>query len=157
MSLMQRWLTPGLSLAFLWWLFSGGAPGSWLIGLPTVVLALWLAHPGGPRISLFGVLRFLPFFTAESIRAGLDVARRTLAPKLRVNPGLAVYRTRLKTSGARLFFTNCVSLLPGTLAADLERDRLRLHLLDTGTDPDRELIALEQAVARIFREPLEPR
>jgi len=85
------------------------------------------------------------------------VARRILAPVLRVNPGLVSYRTRLRGSGARLLFTNCVNLLPGTLAADLQRDRLRLHLLDAGVDPERELRRLEQAVARVFHETLPTR
>jgi len=130
-------------------------------GLPALVFALWALHwlgrAGGPLPSPPGLLRFLPFFIAESTRGGLDVARRILAPALRVNPGLACYRTRLRGSGARLLFTNCVNLLPGTLAADLQRDRLRLHLLDAGVDPEPELRRLEQAVARVFHETLPPR
>jgi len=131
----------GITLAGFWWLLSGGDPGSWLVGLPTLVFALWALHwlgrAGGPLPSPPGLLRFLSFFIAESTCGGLDVARRILAPALRVNPRLACYRTRLRGSGARLLFTNCVNLLPGTLAADLQRDRLRLHLLDAGVDPER--------------------
>lgn len=151
----------GIALAGFWWLLSGGDPGSWLVGLPVLVFALWAPHrlgrTTGPLPALLGLLRFLPFFIAESIRGGLDVARRILAPIPRVNPGLASYRTRLRGSGARLLFAYCVSLLPGTLAADLEQDRLRLHLLDAGVDPERGLHRLEQAVARVFRETLPPR
>ena len=33
----------------------------------------------------------------------------------------------------------CVSLLPGTLAADLKDQWLEVHVLDTGSDPNGEL------------------
>jgi len=157
MSNVQHWLIPGLVLAGLWLLLSGGATGSWLIGLPAMALALWLAGPGRSGWSLIGLLRFLPFFIIESIRGGLDVARRTLAPEMRVNPGLLAYLINLHDPQARLLFTNCVSLLPGTLAAALEQDRLHLHLLDCGVNPEPELRLLEQAVARVFRETVETR
>ena len=44
---------------------------------------------------------------------------------------------------------NCVSLLPGTLAARLDGDQVELHLLDAGEDPEPELRRLEQAIARL--------
>ena len=45
---------------------------------------------------------------------------------------------------------NCISLLPGTLAADLDGDRVVLHLLDTGVDPEPDLRRLEDAIAGLF-------
>ena len=157
MSIVHPWLFPGLVLASLWWLLTDGSPGSWLIGLPAVATALWLFGPAKLRLSPVGLLRFLPFFIGNSIRGGLDVALRTLAPEPRVNPELAYYRVSLQSPQARLLFANCVNLLPGTLAADLERDRLRLHLLDRAMNPRQELRPLEQAVARVFRETIKTR
>ncbi len=156
----KQLLIPTLALAGFWWLLSGGSTGSWLVGLPAIALALWLTRGGGPISAALpspgGLLRFVPFFLRESVRGGLDVAARTLAPRLRIAPGLSTYRTGLSGNGARLLFANCVSLLPGTLAADLDGDLLRLHLLDAGLDPDPELRRLERAVARVFNEHLEP-
>ena len=48
---------------------------------------------------------------------------------------------------ARVLMTNCISLLPGTLAARLDGDRVELHLLDESMDPEPELLRLEQAIA----------
>jgi multicomponent Na+:H+ antiporter subunit E len=145
-----------LAFALLWWLLSGGAPGSWLIGIPAVLAAGWAARrldiSGRRTISASGVLRFLPLFLWESLRGGIDVARRILAPQLRVQPGFTLYRTNLQQPSARVFFANCVCLLPGTLAADLECDRLRVHMLDVGLDPHAELQRLERAVALIYRQ-----
>jgi multicomponent Na+:H+ antiporter subunit E len=141
-------------LAGLWWLLSDGDPGSWVIGLPAVAAAVWSVRRLRPArigsVSLSALLRFVPFFLWESLRGGLDVARRTLAPRMRVQPDLILYRTRLSRPDARVFFTNCVSLLPGTLAADLRGDRLAVHVLDAASDAERELRLLERAVARVY-------
>lgn len=159
----RDWRTPGLlgPLAGLWWLLTGGAPASWVIGLPAVVAAAWvggrLGGAAGDGLSLRGLLGFLPFFFAESLRGGVQVAVRTLAPRLRVAPGFSVYRVRLRGSRARVFFANCVCLLPGTLAVDLDADRLELHLLISTSDSSTELRRLERAVARVYKDepPLE--
>jgi multicomponent Na+:H+ antiporter subunit E len=153
---MINWHTPLTlaALAGLWWLLSDGDPASWIIGLPAVAAAGWSAHRlrsgGASTISASGLLRFLPFFLWESLRGGIDVALRTLAPRMRIHPGFTVYRTRLRRRDARVLFANCVSLLPGTLAADVDGDRLDVHLLDAGSDPAEELRRLELAVARVY-------
>jgi len=103
-----------------------------------------------PGISLTGLSRFIVFFLRESVRGGFDVARRTLAPRLRIQPGFKNYRIRLNEPLARVLLINCISLLPGTLAARLDGDRVELHLLDAGVDPEPELLRLEQAIARLF-------
>ncbi len=140
--------------AGLWWLLTVGDWSSWLIGLPVVAAAAWTARRLRPesagRISLRGLLRFLPFFAWESLRGGIDVASRTLAPRLRIQPGLVAYRIRLQRSDARMFFANCVSLLPGTLAADLRDDVLDVHMLDRRVDPVPELRRLELAVSGVY-------
>jgi multicomponent Na+:H+ antiporter subunit E len=100
---------------------------------------------------MIGVLRFVPFFLWESLRGGIDVALRTLAPRMPVHPGFVTYPIGLlRRRDARVFFANCLCLLPGTLAADLSGDRLEVHLLDMGTDPATELRRLERAVARVY-------
>jgi multicomponent Na+:H+ antiporter subunit E len=45
---------------------------------------------------------------------------------------------------------NCVSLLPGTLAADLQGNQLRVHVLDDRIDTEAGLIQLEEYILSIF-------
>lgn len=158
---MSRHLTFVLVLgaaAGLWLLLSGADNASWLVGLPAVVAAAWAGRAlglfAGRGLSPVGLLRFLPFFLWESVRGGVDVARRVLAPRLKVVPGFFGYAVRLQHPGARLLFTNSVSLLPGTLAADLRGGHLEIHALDVGGDPAAELRRLETAVGRVYRERL---
>jgi multicomponent Na+:H+ antiporter subunit E len=149
-----------LLLAVLWWLITQGRTDAWLVGLPAVVLAaLASVALGNDRRSGFSPVAlpaFLMLFLRDSVRGGLDVAWRTLGPKLRVAPGFRRHRLRLDHPAARVLLVNCIGLLPGTLAADLDGDHVELHLLDTGVDPAPQLRQLEQAIARLFGAPLEP-
>ena len=101
-------------------------------------------------MSVLGLIRFAPFFLWESLRGGTDVALRTLAPRMRIQTGFIRYRTHLGNVSSLTFFANCVSLLPGTLAADLQGDWLEVHVLNTRSEHQAELARLEHAVAWVF-------
>ena len=141
-------------LASLWWLIAQGQADAWLVGLPAVALAtlasIHLGSPALPRLSLAGLVAFIALFLRESIRGGLDVALRTLRPSLRIQPGFRRYHLHISDPSARVLLINCIGLLPGTLAADLDGDHAELHLLDSRDNPDQQLLRLEQAVARLF-------
>jgi multicomponent Na+:H+ antiporter subunit E len=154
---LRELLLPVLLLGGLWLLLTDLAPGGWMLAVPVVIAAAWAAarlRGAGGGMSVLGLLRFVPFFLRESLRGGLDVARRILRPAMRVNPGFCHYRLRLQGQAARLLFLNTVSLLPGTLSAELDGDVLRVHALDTGADIDGELRALEDISAGVYREAL---
>ena len=156
-ALAQRWPAPvtrALLFAGLWVVVAGTDPGSWLIGVPAVAAATWASlrlepHPGH-RFSPAGAFYFGRVFLKESLRGGIDVARRTLGRRLDIQPGFVTYHNRLPPGRPRLLFVSCVSLLPGTLAADLRDDALVIHLLDSRLDSRDELAQLENAVAGMF-------
>ena len=95
-------------------------------------------------------MRFVGWFALQSVRGAVDVARRALAWRLPLSPGCRAYRTALPEGAPRLLFANAITLLPGTLTAGIEGDRLVIHMLDTGADLDGELAALERRVAALF-------
>ncbi len=98
---------------------------------------------------------FLWFFLIASVRGGVDITRRIVAQPLAISPGFLTYRTALRHPGARIFFLDLISLLPGTLSADFnEPDRLIIHALDIHGNNYRELARLEYQVARLFCEPI---
>jgi multicomponent Na+:H+ antiporter subunit E len=146
-------------LAGLWWLIVQGRPDAWLVGIPAVALAVMASNQLNDhalqRLSLAGLFAFITLFLRESIRGGLDVTLRTLRPSMRIKPGFRRYRLHISDPSARVLLINCIGLLPGTLAADLDGDHAELHLLDSSDNPDPQLLRLEQAVARLFRLPLE--
>lgn len=153
-SWLRRLLLRLAGCVLLWWILVGDDPSSWLIGAPTIVLVLVLMaqQPHTTwHLSLPGLLRFIPYFLLQSLRGGIDVARRAFSPRRPLHPALLEYHLSLPRGSARIFLLNSVSLLPGTLSADLRDDCLLVHVLDQQLDPHLE--QLEEHVAQLFALP----
>lgn len=75
---------------------------------------------------------YLPRFLWECIKANIDVAYRVLHPKLPINPGIVKVKTNLKSDTALTFLANSITLTPGTLSVDIDRDNgiLYVHWID---------------------------
>lgn len=145
-----------LILALMWWALTGGQWGAWWFVLPVLMVAtlapLGLPTPAATwRLSLAGGLQFIPFFLKNSFLGGLDVARRAIAPRLDVQPGLYQHELEVPTESARIFLSHVVSLLPGTLSAELNGTTLTVHAL-AGSEADvvRDLREVERVVNRLF-------
>jgi len=152
---VTRTSTIGLLMAALWLTLVGPEDAtSWIVGLPAVIAATLvhrrLSRGGGRRLALAGVVRLLRLFLVGSLQGGIDVARRVMGPRLAVDPGFLDYRLRLPAGAAQVLFADLVSLLPGTLSADLAGESLRVHALDHTQDAVPELERLEEAVAGVF-------
>lgn len=141
-------------LGGLWLVLTGADSGSLVVGIPAVLLAALVSASDssgqGTPLRLVRLLRFLPVFLLRSVVAAFDVARRTLVPGLPISPGMLDYDLSLPPGVARVVFMNTVSLLPGTLSATLEGDRLTVHVLDDGMNHPATLAALERTMAGIF-------
>jgi multicomponent Na+:H+ antiporter subunit E len=149
-------------LAALWWALNPDDPGAWIAGVLVVPLAAWAAAMLGAStrwsVRIAGLARFAPFFLFASLRGGADVAWRALHPRLPIEPALVYHPFRLPPGTARVFLINVVSLLPGTLSADLRGSDLVLHGLGDATVTAHGVEVLEERVAALFGIPLaEPR
>ncbi|MEA2115747.1 MAG: cation transporter, partial [Thermodesulfobacteriota bacterium] len=58
--------------------------------------------------------------------------------------------TLLPEGSARIFFVNTISLLPGTLSADLNGNRVTIHTLDRGLPIWANIQGLEYHVAALM-------
>ena len=147
----------GLLLGGLWWLLVGNELDSWVIGVPSVVAAVWasaaLRGMEPSRLSLVGLAQFIPFFLWHSLRGGVDVARRLFQRRMPLQPSLIHYQTQHLQGRARLFFVNIVSLLPGTLSTQFDTQGMTVHVLDDTLPVADELAALEAQVAKMFPPP----
>ena len=127
---------------------------SWIIGGPAICATAWMAARIFPPVSwcgsVAGTLSFAGFFALESLRGGWDVARRALAPRLRLCPSMVSYPLRLPVGTARWLFCNSISLLPGTAVVAITEDRLLIHVLHTSPSVQRGLTTLEDRVAAVF-------
>lgn len=144
--------------AGLWWVLTEGALGGWPLAIGSIAAAtlgsLRLVPPGPRRLSLPGLLAFLPFFAWQSVRGGVDVAGRALRPALPIEPEQIEFALRLPPGPARTFFAVVLSVLPGTVSTRLGEDAVRVHVLDRRLPIRATLGRLEQHVAALFGEEL---
>ncbi len=147
-------------LAF-WLVLTAGEPASLIIAALFIVLAILLKPPvynstSKTRLNLnfSGLLQFAWFFMLESLRGGIDVSRRVLSAKPRVDAVFYDYSMRLQRPYAQQLFISSISLLPGTLCADLDNQHLRIHTLDRHMDTSAGIRRLESLVGKIFGEAL---
>lgn len=145
----------GALFSLIWWSISGGAGNSWWFGVPVVILAVIMSvvlQPPGLFVwSAF--LRFVLMFFVRSLVGGVDVAWRAFHPGLPISPKLIRYPLQLRQGLPQVFMANTVSLLPGTLSAELKANCLQVHVLNERRDYLSELVAVEHAVSRIFSRP----
>jgi multicomponent Na+:H+ antiporter subunit E len=134
------------------WIALSGLHDLWL-GLAAAtggsVLCAWLAsgkpHPWRPH----RLLAFVLFFLRESLRGGIDVAWRAMHPALRIDPCFSRHRILLPEGQPQTLMISVVSLLPGTLSADMEDDHtLLVHALTPGASASVQL--LEDWIAWLF-------
>ncbi|MEQ8263178.1 Na+/H+ antiporter subunit E [Pseudohaliea sp.] len=138
--------------ALLWGVLAGFEPGSWSLGVPAVLLATWLSLRLLPPVGfrLLPVLSFLGYFAWHSLLGAVDVARRALAPRLRLAPALVPFDTALPPGLPRVLLLNSISLTPGTLSADIRDDTVWVHVLDKAGGHEAALAGLEARLARVF-------
>lgn len=139
----------------LWWVLSGGQ--GWGFGLCAILITTWLglALPGPEpvRYHLLGAAWFVGYFLIQSVLGGFDVARRAFSPKLPLSPCWKDYPLRLRGAPARTLYINAISLLPGTLSAELKADAVVVHALNP--EALDELPTLEARVGGLFGQTLE--
>jgi multicomponent Na+:H+ antiporter subunit E len=131
---------------------AGTEPKGLAIGVLSVPVAVWLSLrllPAHHGLSVWRLARHLPAFLLGSLSGGLDVARRALSPRLRLQPGWVEVPVALP-DGARAFMGGELSLMPGTLAAGTRDGRLLVHLLDTGAGFERSFPREEAAIAAMI-------
>ncbi len=150
-----------LLLIATWLILTAADVGSWVIGLPFIALAILLQpssetwfFKNSPFLNIIGLVQFGYFFLLESLRGGLDVSSRVLAANPRVDPVFFDYSMRLQIPNAQLLFISSVSLLPGTLCADLNNNQITIHTLDQHMDTTQGIKRLEFLVGKIFGEAL---
>jgi multicomponent Na+:H+ antiporter subunit E len=149
-----------LLLAALWLVLVEGHPGHLSVAVATIVgaaaVATYLDLGAGWRLRPLAVLRFVPFFLRVSIAGGVDVARRAFHPGLPLDPGMLRYRLRLAAdTPAATFFVGVVSLLPGTLCAEIDGAEAIIHVVDLEQDNRARLGTLEDRIAALFGVPLD--
>jgi multicomponent Na+:H+ antiporter subunit E len=128
----------------LWLLLSGHFEVLMLaLGLASVILTVFLSlrmnivdHESYPINLTFKVLRFLIFLWREIILANIDVVVRILKPGKSISPRLANVPLPQKTDLGRVIYANAITLTPGTVSVQLDKENIAVHALAQETIDD---------------------
>lgn len=148
-----------LLLAALWFVLTDGDKHAWLFGGPVLVgLAVWRFNrptTSEGKLRYWRLLQFVPYFVARSIVGSCDVAWRAFHLRIPITPVVRDYTFRLpEGTAARVFFANCLNLLPGTLTANWRSESmLQIHLLTDDPQSVAQLQELERRVGLLFGHP----
>ncbi len=96
-------------------------------------------------------LYYIPVFIWECIKANVDVAWRVVHPDTPIRPGIVKVKTTLKSDAALTFLANSITLTPGTMVMDVDRENgfLYIHWIDVRTTDTRR--ATEMLVSKFER------
>ncbi len=102
-------------------------------------------------------LYYIPIFVWECFKANVDVAYRVLHPKIPIRPGIVKVKTKLKSDTALTFLANSITLTPGTLTVDIDREKgvMYIHWIyvrakDTEEASKRIVYRFERILEKIF-------
>ena len=78
------------------------------------------------------LFQYVPVFLWEVLKANIDVAYRAVHPELLINPGIVKVKTSLRSDIACTLLANSITLTPGTMSVDIDKDHavLYVHWID---------------------------
>jgi multicomponent Na+:H+ antiporter subunit E len=126
----------GLSFLALWLVLMPSAkPADLVLGILSAAAATFvsmrLLPPATGCLNFDALLMLAPHFLWESVKAGVDVARRALAPHPQLAPGFVNCPLDFPPGLARNTFATITSMMPGTVPSGEDNDTLVYHCLDT--------------------------
>ena len=158
----RRFVTALVALSLIWGGLTGFRLDTLYFGAPAVLLGAGLVFviPPAPgwRLSPRGAIVFAMWFAVQSFRGAVDVSVRAFSPEMPLRPGFRRYRPALPAGAPRVMFLNTITLLPGTLSAEVEDESegqtgtgaVIVHMLDTRADLQADMRALEARIAALF-------
>ena len=150
-----------LFLFAIWLLLSGHyTPLMLTLGLLSTLLVVVLVNRANlidqekqPIIIKPSVLFYWGWLGREIVKSNIDVARRILNPRLQISPNVFTVKASQKSDLGRVTYANSITLVPGTVAMDVEEDVITVHALTQEAAADLQRGEMDRrvfAVEKIF-------
>jgi multicomponent Na+:H+ antiporter subunit E len=143
-SRLKHAINLGLFLFAVWLLLSNHyTPLLLLLGLLSTLLVVLLAARADlidteiyPILFKSSVLLYWFWLGREIIKSNINVARLILDPAMPISPTVFTVRAYQKTELGRVTYANSITLVPGTVAMDVEDDVITVHALTKAAAKD---------------------
>ncbi|MBL4690647.1 MAG: Na+/H+ antiporter subunit E [Rhodospirillales bacterium] len=141
---MLHAISLGLALFGLWLLLSGYFAALLLgLGVASVGIIVWVAHHmdvidhEGHPIHLSGrVFLYWPWLIKEIVKSNFHVARAIVSRDMPIRPSIFKVRSTQKTELGQVVYANSITLTPGTVTNEVNKDILTIHALTSDTAGD---------------------
>ncbi|MDD4980152.1 MAG: Na+/H+ antiporter subunit E [Candidatus Omnitrophica bacterium] len=139
--------------------------GDLIAGVLLALTVSWLTHDlfiQDPHIfkdlkRYLWFIYYIPLFIWECIKANVDSAYRIVHPALPIRPGIVKVKTTLKSDIGLVFLANTLTLKPGTMTVDIDKENgfLYVHWVEVGSEDMRQATDMvigkfERILKRIF-------
>ena len=126
-------------IMFAFWIFLSGKFSFILLlsGIISSLLVSYISHDllignGDMKLGFIRTIRFirfLPWLLWQIVLANIDLAIRTLHPKMPINPMLINFKNNLKTDLGMVILANSITLTPGTVTIDVNENEFLVHVI----------------------------
>ena len=102
----------------------------------------------------FWFVYYVPLFLWECFKANIDGAYRVIHPRLPMRPGIVKVKTTLKGAVGLTFLANTLTLMPGTMTVDIDRENgfLYVHWVEVkSADIDKATALIVEKFERILK------
>jgi len=145
------------ALFVLWIMLS--ASFDWIhlgLGLVLSFTVAWInsGHsPFVPKFRLWGnILLYLPWLFVKIVKSSLHLSKLILHPALPIDPRLIQVETKLGHHAAVVLLGNSITLTPGTITAEVDRNTLIIHAMDEVSADDVTSKRIESKIAEMFKD-----
>ena len=106
-----------------------------------------------PKFRLWSrILLYFPWLFYKIVQSSLHLSKLILHPALPIAPQLISVESKLNHHAAIVLLGNSITLTPGTVTAEVDRNKLIVHALDKVLGEDVEKKQIESKISEIFRD-----
>ena len=146
-----------MALFVVWVLLS--ASFAWIhlgLGLICSFAVAWINSGHSPFVPKFRlwlkIILYLPWLFYKIVQSSLQLTKLILHPALPIAPQLISVETKLRHHAAVVLLGNSITLTPGTITAEVDRNKLIVHAMDKTLAEDIISKQIESKIADIFKD-----
>ena len=107
---------------------------------------------GHPIHLTWQAIVYFPWLMWEIIKANIDVAKVIIQPEMPIQPNVFRVKASQLDELGHAIYANSITLTPGTVTAEIDRNNLIVHALDKVLGEDVKNKQIESKIAEIFRD-----
>ena len=105
-----------------------------------------------PKFRLWSrILLYFPWLFYKIVKSSLYLSKLILHPALPIDPQLISVESELNHHAAVVLLGNSITLTPGTITTEVDRNKLIVHALDKVLSEDVTSKKIESKISEIFR------